>query len=74
MWGTLAAPLLAYKTGVVYRWNILSFMNFGWNLAGLVTISVWSLGCSLIMFGIMRLTKQLRVTEDIEIKGTIHVC
>ncbi|XP_031573365.1 putative ammonium transporter 1 [Actinia tenebrosa] len=69
VWGTLAAPLLAYKTGVVYSWNLVSLMNFGWNLAGLVSIAVWSLGCSLIMFGIMRLTKQLRVAEDIEIKG-----
>jgi ammonia channel protein AmtB len=71
VWGILAAPLLAYKTGVVYSWSRLSFMHFAWNLAGLLAISCWSLGCSFMMFGIMRLAKQLRVDRDIELKGIV---
>jgi len=72
IWGILAAPLLAYDRGVFYKWDRLAFTQLGWNMAGMVSIALWSTGCAFIMFGIMRLAKQLRVDEDIEIKGSLH--
>ncbi|KAK3697510.1 hypothetical protein QZH41_011277, partial [Actinostola sp. cb2023] len=72
IWGILAAPLLAYDRGVLYKWDRLAFTQLGWNMAGMVSIALWSTGCAFIMFGIMRLAKQLRVDEDIEIKGSLH--
>ncbi|EDO49141.1 predicted protein [Nematostella vectensis] len=68
-WGLIAAPLFNNKTGVLYQWNKLSFYIWGWNILGLVVIMAWSAGCAIIMFGSCRLVGQLRVPEDIEIKG-----
>ncbi|EDO33264.1 predicted protein [Nematostella vectensis] len=68
-WGLLAAPLFNPKTGVLYHWSTLSFRLWGWNLLGLIAIIAWSSCCAGIMFGFCQLIGQLRVSEDIEIKG-----
>ncbi|XP_015755297.1 PREDICTED: putative ammonium transporter 1 [Acropora digitifera] len=43
--------------------------RFGWNILGVVVIMAWSASLASLLFGFLHLTKQLRVPEEIELKG-----
>ena len=69
IWGVLAAPIFNKDTGIFYPADEHSFRLFGWNLLGLLAIIAWSVALAFILFLTLRLTKQLRVREEIEVKG-----
>ena len=68
-WGVLAAPIFNKDTGIFYSGSEYSFRLFGFNLLGALAITAWSVILAFIMFFTLRLTKQLRVREEIEVKG-----
>ena len=65
----LAAPIFNKESGIFYAADEHSFRLFGWNLLGLLAIIAWSVALAFILFLTLRLTKQLRVREEIEVKG-----
>ena len=65
----LAAPIFNKESGIFYAADEHSFRLFGWNLLGLLAIIAWSVALAFILFFALRLTKQLRVREEIELKG-----
>lgn len=67
----ISVPMFNKETGIFKTGSEYSFRLFGWNLLGVLVIMVWSLALSFIMFIILRLTKQLRVAEEIELKGEL---
>ncbi|KAL3841507.1 hypothetical protein ACJMK2_019641 [Sinanodonta woodiana] len=67
--GVIAVGFLDRNKGILLKWNRLSALFLGWQLAGLVVIMCWTAFWSAISFGIMRWMKILRVPEDIELKG-----
>ncbi|KAL4224872.1 ammonium transmembrane transporter [Mactra antiquata] len=67
--GVVAAPLLSFENGVFYKWSKGSVLFLGWQLAGLVSIFLWALGLSLIVFGSLKKAGILRVSEEYELKG-----
>ena len=69
IWGVLAAPIFNKDTGIFYSGNDHSFRLFGWNLLGVLVIITWSAVLASILFITLRLTKLLRVSEEIELKG-----
>lgn len=69
IWGVLAAPIFNMDTGIFYAANEHSFRLFGWNLLGLVVIMAWCVGLAFLFFFLLRLLGQLRVSEEVEIKG-----
>jgi len=68
-WGALAAPIFNKESGIFYAADEHSFRLFGWNLLGLLAIVAWSVVMAFILFFTLRHTKQLRVREEIELKG-----
>ncbi|XP_068672479.1 putative ammonium transporter 1 [Montipora foliosa] len=68
-WGVLSVPIFNKESGIMYSGSLLSFRGFGWNLLGVLVIMAWSAALSFLLFIILRLTKQLRVPEEIELKG-----
>ena len=68
-WGVLAAPIFNKESGIFYAADEHSFRLFGWNLLGLLAIISWSVTLAFILFFALRLAKQLRVSEEIELKG-----
>ena len=71
IWGVLSVPIFNKETGIFYSGNEHSFRSFGWNLLGVFVIIVWSVVLAFIVFITLRLTKQLRVSEEIELKGEL---
>lgn len=71
IWGVLAAPIFNKHTGIFYVADERSFRLFGWNLIGLLAIIAWSVLLAFFLFFTLRLTKQLRVSEEIELKGEL---
>lgn len=69
IWGVLSVPLFNKETGIFYSGSEYSFRLFGWNLLGVLVIIIWSVALSSVLFITLRLTKQLRVSEEIELKG-----
>ena len=69
IWGVLSVPIFNKETGIFYSGDEYSFRLFGWNLLGVFVIIVWSAALAAILFVTLRLTKQLRVSEEIELKG-----
>lgn len=67
--GVIAISFLHKTDGILFRWDQRSGLFFAWQLAGLATIAAWSGVVSLILFGVLRLLKVLRVPEDIELRG-----
>ena len=65
----LSVPIFNKESGIFYAANEHSFRLFGWNLLGVLVIMAWSAALALILFIILRVTKQLRVSEEIELKG-----
>lgn len=69
IWGVLSVPIFNKETGIFYAADEHSFRLFGWNLLGVLAIIAWSVSMAFILFFPLRLTKQLRVREEIELKG-----
>ena len=69
VWGVLSVPLFNKETGIFYSGNEYSFRLFGWNLLGVLVIIAWSVTLAFIVFVTLHYTKQLRVSEEIELKG-----
>ena len=62
----------------LFHWCYLFLLNFapvsqilGWNTVGAVAIFVWTAVLSVFLFGGLQLTGYLRVSEEIELKGTV---
>ena len=73
--GVICAPFFAYGTGIFWlgsldeegakaAWNAL-----GYNIAGLVTITVWSTFWGFAIFGTLKLLKMLRIDRETEFRG-----
>lgn len=73
-WGVLSVPIFNKESGIFYAADEHSFRLFGWNLLGVIVILAWSSVLAFILFIILRLTKQLRVSEEIELKGEKLEC
>ncbi|EDV19694.1 putative ammonium transporter 1 [Trichoplax sp. H2] len=70
IWGMIAQSLFNFKTGLFYRhMDKTSWLQFGWNMLGLLAILTWTSATSGLMFLILKKTGYLRVSEEIEIKG-----
>ena len=69
IWGVLSVPLFNKETGIFYTGSEYSFRLFGWNLLGVLVIIIWSVALSSVLFITLRFTNQLRVSEEIELKG-----
>ncbi|KAL3873257.1 hypothetical protein ACJMK2_036395 [Sinanodonta woodiana] len=67
--GVIAVAFLDKHNGIVFNWNPKSGLFLAWQLAGLATIIGWTAAWSLLLFGIMKLLKILRVPEELELKG-----
>ncbi|KAG8309933.1 ammonium transmembrane transporter activity protein [Homalodisca vitripennis] len=68
LWGLISFPLFA-RGGIVYGVNGQSIAQLWHNLVGAIIIMVWSAICSVILFGILRVTGYLRVSEEQELEG-----
>ena len=66
----LSVPLFNKESGIFYdSGSEHSFRLFGWNLLGVLVIIAWSVVLSSILFVTLRISKLLRVSEEIELKG-----
>ena len=65
----LSVPIFNKDTGIFYSGDEYSFRLFGWNLLGVLVIIAWSVTLAFVLFITLRLTEQLRVSEEIELKG-----
>lgn len=77
LWAMIATGLFAEKDGSTDRWNGV-FRNgtgelLGWNLLAAVAVTAWSFGVSGIVFGVLKYTIGIRLTEEEEIKGSDEV-
>lgn len=70
-WGVLSVPIFNTESGIFYVGSEHSFCLFGWNLLGVLAIMAWSAALSFPMFFMLRTSKQLRVSAEIEQKGNI---
>ena len=68
----LSVPIFNKKSGILYTGSLLAFRGFGWNILGVLAIMAWSASLAFLLFIIMHLAKQLRVPEEIELKGGIQ--
>ena len=76
-WGTLAAGLFINADripelpngGVLYAWDSDSFIHFGIQAIGCATIIAWSSLMSIVIFGTLRVTGNLRVAKEHEGEG-----
>ena len=71
MWGLLSAPLLNKHDGILYVGDKLSFKLLGWNILGGVVIIAWSALFSSILFFTLKFFKKLKVTPEVEAKGSL---
>ena len=62
----LSVPIFNKESGIFYDGSAYSFYLFGWNLMGVLAIMAWSASLSLPLFLVLRVTKQLRVSPEIE--------
>ncbi|XP_029185177.2 putative ammonium transporter 1 isoform X1 [Acropora millepora] len=69
IWGVLSVPIFNKESGILYTRSLFAFRAFGWNILGVVVIMAWSASLASLLFGFLHLTKQLRVPEEIELKG-----
>ena len=67
----ISVPIFNKETGIFETGSEHSFRLFGWNLLGVLVIMFWSMALAFILFIILRLTKKLRVAEEIELKGEL---
>jgi len=57
------------RDGLLLTWSAESAMGLGWNLIGILTITVWTGGMCFVMFAILKYFKMLRVETEHEFKG-----
>nr|AOG19173.1 AMT-like ammonia transporter [Eurythoe complanata] len=73
LWGVIAAPLFNTQGGLVFSTTgeqlTASGKALGWNLVGALAIIAWSAVICVIMFGILKCCKVLRVNRETEIEG-----
>ncbi|KAL9955945.1 hypothetical protein ACROYT_G037351 [Oculina patagonica] len=69
IWGVLSVPIFNKESGIFYARDEHSFRLLGWNLLGVTVIMAWSAILAIVLFITLRITKQLRVSEEIELKG-----
>ena len=55
--------------GILMTWSRQSFIGLGWNVVGLVTITVWTGLTCFVMFYVLKKLNMLRVDTDLEFKG-----
>nr|KAG5700987.1 hypothetical protein BaRGS_022698 [Batillaria attramentaria] len=67
--GVLGVPFLKPDEGIFYAWDRKSGLMLAWQVAGVLTIIVWTAVLSLLLFGLLRLFKVLRVAPELESKG-----
>ena len=65
----LSVPMFNKESGIFYAGDEHSFRLLGWNLLGVTVIVAWSVALAFILFITLRVAKQLRVNEEIELKG-----
>ena len=65
----LSVPIFNKESGIFYDGSAHSFRLFGWNLLGVLVIMAWSAALSLVLFIVLRVTRLLRVSPEIEEKG-----
>ena len=69
IWGVLSVPMFNKESGIFYARDEHSFRLLGWNLLGVTVIVAWSVTLAFILFITLRVAKQLRVSEEIELRG-----
>ena len=71
MWISLVQCMIPQSRldGILMTWSTQSFIGLGWNVVGLVTITVWTGFTCLVMFYILKRLNMLRVDTDLEFKG-----
>ena len=69
LWGVIACPLFDKNEGVFYTGSIRSLKFLGWNALGGISITAWTCFWCGLIFLVLRRLKQLRVPQEIEIKG-----
>merc|ERR1712079_166518 len=70
-WGVMSVAFFNSESGVFYGGE---GKIIGVQLLGVVTIGAWSAGLSSICFGLLRVAKMLRVSEELELKGLDAAC
>ncbi|KAJ8305891.1 hypothetical protein KUTeg_016436 [Tegillarca granosa] len=68
-WGVIAIAFLDKTDGILIKGDLKSAYKLSWQMCGLVTIIGWSAVVSLLLFGLLKLFRVLRVPSDIEEKG-----
>uniref|UniRef100_A0A1I8GPP1 Ammonium transporter n=2 Tax=Macrostomum lignano TaxID=282301 RepID=A0A1I8GPP1_9PLAT len=69
LWGVIAVAFLHRSRGIVMTFDQQSGLDLAVQLVGVLAITAWSGGVSIIVFGILRLLKVFRVSREYEIKG-----
>ena len=70
MLGVLVTPLVVSEGGVFDAENEVTAMHQIWSqFVGILVITAWAAGVSVIMFYILKLNNKLRVSQDVELKG-----
>lgn len=72
-WGVISVTFLDTEQGLFYVGNRVSMILIGWNLCGLVVITVWTVLFSGAVFGILYCLKFLRVPPEVEKKGNLFM-
>ncbi len=65
-WGTLSCGLFNLESGLFYGAGL---KQLGVQLLGVGAAFIWAFGLGLILFGLIRMTIGLRVTDEEELKG-----
>ncbi|KAK3101388.1 hypothetical protein FSP39_003194 [Pinctada imbricata] len=68
-WGVIAIAFLDKEEGIFVAGDLKSGYKLAWQLIGWSSIVGWSAVLSLIIFGLLKLCKVLRVPAEIEEKG-----
>ncbi|ESO95416.1 hypothetical protein LOTGIDRAFT_188698, partial [Lottia gigantea] len=68
-WGVIAVAFLHKERGIIFNFDNESGLLLGYQLAGLLSIGVWTAVTCTIMFGGLKLAKIFRVSSELEAKG-----
>lgn len=74
IWGVIAKPLFMTRggDGILYGGGTPAWKMLGWNLAGVITIMVWTGATMLVAFGSLKAAGLLRVSDN-HIKNGIDI-
>jgi len=66
LWGVIAKPLFMTRggDGILYGGGDEAWKMLGWNIAGVISIMVWTGGIMLITFGSLKAAGMLRVSDE----------